>query len=272
MPISPAPTVADEPLIALDHASVMRGGAVVLDDLTLSIASGQHTAVLGPNGCGKSTFIKLITRELYPLARNGQAPVRVFGRTHWRVHELRRHLGVVTGGMDADLASMPGLTVEQAVLSGFFATPVLPPDAVVAPAMRQAAHEALARMDATALAGRLYAELSTGQARRVLIARALAPRPSALLLDEPTAGLDAVARQRLLALLEDLARQVTLVLVTHHIEEIIPAIGRVVLLRQGRVLADGETHTVLTDAHLSAAYAGEVKVRRERDRYHLIAR
>jgi iron complex transport system ATP-binding protein len=268
--LSPAvpPATFAEPLIELDRATVVRGDAAVLHALSLRIVAGQHTAILGPNGCGKSTFIKLINRELYPLAREGESPVKVMGRDRWNVNELRTHLGVVTGDLGRDLLEMPGLGVEDAVLTGFFATLMLHPDVEIAAGQRLRAREALARVGAAALASRQYAELSTGEMRRVLIARALVNRPQALLLDEPTTGLDLVAQQRFIGLLRELARQgITLVLVTHHIEEIVPEIGRVILLREGRVLAHGARADVLTSELLSQAYGGPLRVRREGDAY-----
>ena len=258
------------PLIELDRASVVRGSATVLHALSLRIEPGQHTAILGPNGCGKSSFIKLIDRELYPLAREGEAPVKLFGQSRWNVQALRNRLGVVSNDLTGDLQQMPGLGVEDAVLTGCFASLVLHPDAEISDEQRLRAAEALARVGATALASRACAELSTGEMRRVLIARALVNRPQALLLDEPTTGLDLVAQQHFLGLLRELARQgVTLVLVTHHIEEIIPEIGRVILLRAGRVLADGARAEVLTSANLSKAYGGELHVERNGDRYQV---
>lgn len=255
-------------LIELDRATVVRGDTPVLHALSLRIVAGQHTAILGPNGCGKSSFIKLINRELYPLAREGESPVKVMGRDRWNVNELRTQLGVVTGDLSRDLQDMPELGVEHAVLTGFFASFVLPPDLEVTAAMRDRAREALAQVHATALAARPVAELSTGEMRRVLIARALVHRPQALLLDEPTAGLDLVAQRDFLQLLRTLARQgITLVLVTHHLEEIIAEIDRVILLRAGSVLADGARADVLTSELLSQAYGGPLRVRREGDAY-----
>ncbi len=260
-PAQPGREPAGPPLIELDRATVVRGDTVVLRDLSLRIEPGRHTALLGPNGCGKSTFIKLINRELYPLAREGEAPVKVFGCSRWNVNELRTWLGVVTGDLTRDLLEMPGLRVEDAVVTGFFASFVIPPWREVAPEMRERAREALAQVHASALGPRLFAELSTGEARRVLIARALVHRPRALLLDEPTTGLDLVARHRFLDLLRELARGgITLVLVTHHIEEVVPEFERVLLLGDGAVLADGNREAVLTSERLSAAYGGPMRV------------
>ena len=115
---SPAATPPLAPLFELDRATVVRGATRVLHDLSLTIPLGQHTAILGPNGCGKSTFIKLINRELYPLAREGEAPVKVFGLRRWNVSQLRNRLGVVTSDLTRDLQQMPQLRVEDAVVTG----------------------------------------------------------------------------------------------------------------------------------------------------------
>lgn len=265
----PSNTPGDDqpPLIELDRASVVRGQVRVLHELSLRIDQGRHTAVLGANGSGKSTLIKLVTRELYPLAHgDGSAPVRLLGQARWQVDRLRSQLGIVTGDFGAQLAGLPELSAEDAVLGGLFASFVVPPFREIDEDMRQRAAEALERAHALPLRQRRYAELSTGEARRVLIARALVNRPQALLLDEPGTGLDPVARGRLLAMLRGLARGgVTLVLVTHHIEEIVPEIDRVVVLKEGRILADGSRTETLDAAVLSAAFGGPLRVWRQSD-------
>lgn len=259
---SPAVPASPVPLIELDRACVIRGQVRVLHDLSLRIEQGQHTALLGPNGCGKSSFIKLITRELYPLAHgDGTVAVRVLGQNRWQVDRLRSQLGIVTGDLSSNLSDMPGLTVEEAVLTGFFASFVVPAFREVSPEMRERARGTLAMTGALPLLQRGYAELSAGETRRVLIARALVNRPQALLLDEPSTGLDLIAREQLIATMRELARQgITLVLVTHHIEEIIPEIERVVMLRGGKILADGPRAELLRDAPLSQLFGGPIRV------------
>ena len=257
----------DAPVLELDHASVLRGERLILEALSLRVGAGEHTAILGANGSGKSTLVKLITRQLYPLARqDGRPSVRVFGRERWHVAELRSLLGIVSPALQLDYTTDTPLEVFDAVVSGFFAARGLGPDHRPTPAMRERAQEALAQMGIAHLRGRELATLSTGEARRVLIARALVHRPRALLLDEPSAGLDLATRRHFLESLRTLARGgTTLLLVTHHIEEIVPEIGRVLLLREGKALRHGDKADVLTDDALSEAFGMRVRVGREGD-------
>ena len=272
-PIHATPALApDAPVLELDQASVLRGERLILEALSLRVAAGEHTAILGANGSGKSTLVKLVTRQLYPLAReDGQPSVRVFGRERWHVAELRSLLGIVSPALQLGYTTDTPLEVFDVVVSGFYAARGLGPDHRPTPAMRERAHAALAQMDITRLIGRDMATLSTGEARRVLIARALVHRPRALLLDEPSAGLDLATRRHFLESLRALARGgTTLLLVTHHIEEIVPEIGRVLLLREGKALRHGDKAQVLTDAALSEAFGMRVRVGRDGDYFSAV--
>lgn len=255
------------PLLEMDGVSVVRGGRGLLNDIRLRIERGEHTVILGANGSGKSTLVRLIARQLYPTpnpeGRTGR--LRIFGQDLWDVFELRRRLGIVSPALQGDLAGEEPLEVFDAVISGFFASRGLwRREATLQ--MRREAEAALARMGADQLVGRSLATLSTGEARRVLIARALVHRPEALLLDEACGGLDPAARRDFLDDLRGLARSgVTLILVTHHVDEILPEIDRLVMLRQGRVLHDGPRADLLTNSVLTDLFGRTMTVERRGD-------
>jgi iron complex transport system ATP-binding protein len=253
-------------VLQLTDATVVRNGTTILDGISLTVRTGDHTAILGPNGAGKTTLINLLTLDLYPLARtNGDpAAVQVFGRERWNVFDLRSHLGIVTA--DLHQRFVAGNCAGQirgldAVVSGFFATQGFLRGHDVTDAIREAARRALEEVEAGHLAAKMLDEMSTGEARRVLIARSLVMRPKALVLDEPTAALDVVARRRFLDVIRRIAQQgTTIVLVTHHVEEILPEIDHVVLLKDGRVAADGRKAAVLTGERLSDVFGAPVAV------------
>jgi len=265
-----------EPILELTKATVIRGSTRVFEDLSLTIAHGEHTAILGPNGAGKSSFIRLLTLEDRPRAsENGTPALRLFGRSSWELSALRTRLGVVTGDLDAGFGigtsggRVHGLDVA---LSGLLGSHGVFSHHDVSEVMRDRARAALHRVGATHLAGRPLNEMSAGERRRVLIARALITQPEALVLDEPTAGLDPVARHRFMESVRRLAQQgTTLLLVTHHIDEIIPEVRRVVLLRAGRVAFDGPVEQGLTSERLGAVFNGRVVVERSGGYYHIRA-
>jgi len=262
------------PLLEIADASVVLGTVRVLDRLTLTIRRGEHTAILGPNGAGKSTLMKLLTLELYPLAAaNGAAAMRVFGQERWDVFALRAQLGIVSADLhDRFVQGNAGgaITGRDAVLSAFFASQGLFSHLHVTDAMRRQAADALDRVDAAHLAEATLNTMSTGEARRVLIARALVHRPKALVLDEPTRGLDLVARHHFMERVRVVAqRGTTIILVTHHVDEIIPEIDRVILLAGGRVAFDGPKSTALTPPTLSKAFGASLGVEEANGYYHV---
>jgi iron complex transport system ATP-binding protein len=255
------------PLLRIRDATVRKGSGgnrTLLAHLSLEIPQGEHAAILGPNGSGKSTLIKLITQEFRPLAHPEHEPrVEIFGRDRWNIFELRSLLGIVSSDLQHYFTDPHAMVLSSldVVVSGFFATRGVPPRQEVTEQMRDRGREALTLMEASHLEGKPISEISTGEARRVLIARALASDPPALLLDEPTAGLDIVARHRFLETVRHLAQAgKTIILVTHQLQDIIPEVERVVLLKHGRVYLDGLKHEVLTPATLSVVFGAALQV------------
>jgi iron complex transport system ATP-binding protein len=263
-------TSAPPPFLELNHVTVMRGDArqrPALDDVTLRIEAGEHVCILGPNGCGKSTLIKAISRECYPLAREG-ASISIFGRQGWNIFELRSLLGIVS----PDLLAMctTEATGRDVVLSGFFSSTRI--FSHHHPNAEQLARslEALARLGVAQLAERPVTQMSSGEAKRTLIARALVHEPRVLLFDEPSNALDIGAQQQLRDTMRELAQSgLGILLVTHHVSEILPEIERVVLLKDGRIEADGSKERVLRAENLSKLFGVPLRLGQHDGFFHL---
>ena len=253
------------PLLELANVSVLRGGRAVLSDFALTIGAHERVAIVGPNGAGKSTLLKLVTRECYPVP-SAATICRIFGHERWNVRDLRTQLGIVTNDLAAALAAHD--TVREIVLSGYFSAVSLERENEVAAEMETAAMEALERLGATHLADRTLGTLSSGEARRALIARALVHRPLALVFDEPTTSLDFVAQRDVRRAMRTLANDgVGIVLVTHDLGDIVPEIDRVVLVRHGRIVRDGRKSDVLVPAALAELFGEPVEIERREGWY-----
>lgn len=254
-----------EPFLHLSHVNVARGQDVVLRDINLSVRAGEHIAILGPNGCGKSTLIKTITCECYPLAQPNTV-VSIFGRERWDLTELKKRLGIV----GTELPGKPTLTTtgRDAVITGFFSSSTLWPNLTVTDAMRERADEVLKLIDAENLRDKPVGHMSAGQQRRIMIGRALVASSQMLLLDEPSNALDIAAQQELRHLMRRLAQQGTgILLITHHVSDIIPEIGRILMMKDGRIVADGPRAELLTEQRLSELFRTEVHLT-EKDGFH----
>jgi iron complex transport system ATP-binding protein len=266
----PDMTTQPPPLLSLEHVTVLRGTRQqrpALDDISLQIASGEHVCILGPNGCGKSTLIKTITRECYPLAREGSS-ITILGRERWNIFELRSLLGIVSPDLLASCTT--DATGRDVVLSGFFSSTRIFPHHHPDPGNLARANETLSHLGIAHLADRSVAEMSSGEAKRTLIARALVHDPQTLLFDEPSNALDIAAQLQLRSTTRELAKSgIGILLVTHHVSEIIPEMERVVLLREGRILADGPKFSVLTEDHLSNLFGVAVRLGRQDGFFHL---
>jgi iron complex transport system ATP-binding protein len=255
------------PLFDFHNLRVMRGQKIALDDFSLRIGADEHVAILGPNGCGKSTLIKTITRECYPVAR-ADSWMSILGEDSWDVFALRARLGIVSN--DLMLSVTGDASGRDVVLSGFFSSTAIWPNHAVDPEKIKLADAALAGLKISHLADRPVCEMSSGEARRVLIARALVHKPGALLFDEPCNSLDLSAQQSLRQTMRALANTGTaIILVTHELADIVPEIGRVVLMDHGRVVADGPKEEILQVERLAALFGVNVEMARRDGHYHL---
>jgi iron complex transport system ATP-binding protein len=262
----------EPPLLDLRKVCVMRGGGsrgakMALRDLSLRVDTREHIAVLGPNGCGKSTLIKTITRECYPMVREGSS-MSILGQKTWNVFELRSLLGIVSNDlMSSCTGDASGLDV---VLSGFFSSTRIFPNHSFTPQQIELAEAALAQLGVSHLSDRAVEAMSSGEAKRVLIARALVHKPRTLLFDEPCNSLDISAQHSLRETMRALARTgIGIILVTHELSDIVPEIERVVLMAEGRIVADGPKEKVLQAERLSKLFGIEVELGRRDGYYHI---
>ncbi len=263
-----------EPILELNDATVVKDDRRVLDGLTLTIREGEHTAILGPNGAGKSILVGLLTHYERALALpNGGAPVRVFGEDRWNVSELRSQLGIVSADLHQRFVSGNSegrITGDAAVLSAFLVSHGILRYGAVTAEMRVRAAAALETVGAAHLATRTLDQMSSGEARRVMLARVLVTSPRALVLDEPTTGLDLGSRHSFLERVRHIAANgTTLILITHHIEEIVPEVERVILLRAGRIVGDGLKRAMLTRERLAEVFGLPVVVEESGGYYYL---
>ena len=240
------------PVLDIQHATVYRGETCVFSDFSFALQEGEHAAIVGPNGAGKSTLLKLLAGGVHPMPLD-ETRVSLFGEEGGSVWEVRKRLGIVSHDLQRDyLICAEGLNV---VLSGFYASNDTYEYQEFSEAQVARAREVMRELGIESLAGRRFGHLSTGEQRRFLLGRALVHDPPMLVLDEPTSGLDLTACFQYLDLLRAQIRKgKTVLLVTHHLHEIPPEIERVVLLKEGKIVADGLKANMLTDVHLSRLF------------------
>ena len=259
------------PLIRLRDAAVRRSGRIIFSVDDLSIQHGESIALLGPNGAGKTTFLKLITREIHPLHRD-IPPVEFCGAERPLLSEVRARLGIVSGSMQDEIAvHLPALEI---VVGGLFGTLGLPEfmNLQVSDDAWEAGRRAMDMLGIADLADRDVLTLSSGQARRLLIARAIVHDPETLVFDEPCTGLDPQGMYYVRHSLRELARAgKSLLLVTHYPEDIVPEISRLVMIKDGVVFADGPKEELMTSEQMSALFDVPMKVREEHGYYQLVA-
>jgi iron complex transport system ATP-binding protein len=256
------------PALSLHGVGVLRDGRWILRDITWTVPAGACAAILGPNGSGKTTLTRVIAGHLWPT----RGDVRVLGQHFGEVdlHALRRQIRLVQPNsaieMDGDL------TAFDIVLTGYFGTLGLYDPTT--PEMRGEAERLLELVGLRAVGHHRHNTLSSGERMRCLIARALVVRPSLLMLDEPTNGLDLLAREQVLAAVEAMASRgpdrPTIVMITHHLEELPPATSTVLLLSDGTAAAQGTLPQVLQPEVLSPVYGCPMKITCADGRYYAI--
>lgn len=247
------------PLLEINNAIIWRGATRVFESLSLDIPRHQSIAIIGPNGSGKTTLAKVLSREIYPVLRPGSY-VRLLGKSRFSVWDYRRTVGVIAE--DAFRLLPPSTTVRATVLSAFSQTAGLRGiERRFSDERRELTEQILQKFALGDLTDRAISTLSTGQIRRTMVCRALVHRPQLVILDEPTAGLDLASAFEHLQIVRQLIRAgVSVVQISHHINEIVPEVERVIALKNGSIAHDGDKRSIFTSACLSELYATAIRV------------
>jgi iron complex transport system ATP-binding protein len=254
------------PILSVSHLTVQRGETRILDGLSWAVQRGEHWVILGANGSGKTSLLSALTGYLSPTSGSISVLGQTFGESDWR--DLRTHVGLVSSSVRQMLPDHERALLT--VISGKYA--MIDYWGRIKSADRLAAQRILRQVELAHLAERRWEVLSQGERQRVLIGRALMARPRLLILDEPCAGLDPVAREQFLAFIQRLGSRrgaPALIFVTHHVEEIVPVFTHALLLREGRVLASGKKHAVMNSRNLSKTFDAPLRLIQREGRYSL---
>lgn len=253
-------------ILSVSSLSIIRDGTRILDGISWSVGKGEHWVILGANGSGKTSLLSALTGYLTPTSGEVEVLGQRYGSSDWR--ELRRAIGIVSSSVRQMMHDdEPAI---ESVISGKFA--MIDFRGKSTRADRAAATRILRQVECGHLAARPWRVLSQGERQRILIGRALMARPRLLILDEPCAGLDPVSREHFLQFIQRLGgrrNSPALILVTHHVGEIVPAFSHVLLLKGGRVLAAGARDGILASGPLGEAFGAKATLRRRAGRYQL---
>jgi len=255
-------------IIDFQNITVFQGRNKVLEDFSLTIDESESTVILGPNGSGKTTLLKLLNRELY-IVEDKASSLKIFEKDRWNVDELRSNLGVVSQHLQYGYSnSAIGLYV---VLSGFYSSDGIWQHQEFDDSRLDRAKEVMDLLAISNLKDREFSTMSTGEQRKFLLARSLVNDPAVLVFDEPTSGLDMSTCFQYLEIIRELISMgKKVILVTHHIHEIPPEVTRVILLKEGRVIEDGDKDQILTNTNLTNLFDWPIKVIKENGYYQAI--
>ena len=261
----------EEKLYVIDFENIYAGYDVspVLENINLQITHIQHWAILGANGSGKSTLIKLISNDLYPNARY-KYKKEIFGKARWSIFDLKKNLGIITNNLHNHFETQGHyLSAKEVVLSGYYSSIGIFKHQDFTEEQHQKALEILEFLEISDIKDKQVSQMSTGQLRRCIIGRALVHDPKAFILDEPTVGLDIKAQHSFIKIIQKLSKKASIILVTHHIEEIFPEISHVALVHNKSIYKKGKKEEVLTSSNLSKIFDINIKLEEENHRYYI---
>ena len=250
--------------IEFKKVSVIRGARKILDDINLEINSDENVVIIGPNGSGKSVFVKLLTGKFYPSYTGDNTVCKLFGFERWNIHDLGGMLGILTNELQYDFYNR--ITGFEAVLSGFFSSIGIFNNHVVTEEMTKKATDIIEFLEVSSLKDKKLETISSGEARRFLIARALVNNPKVLILDEPSNSLDIASSVKLYNIMRKISSYGTkIILVTHLVSDIIPEMNRFIFFKDGKVFADGKRAEIFNSDKLSSLFELKVKLHESND-------
>lgn len=241
----------------------------VLEAVNLIIEANEHWVILGANGSGKSTLIKLLSNDLYPNPKYSFTK-KIFGEEKWSIFELKKNLGIITNDLHTYFEVHGSfLTAYEVVLSGHYGSIGVFTHQDFNAQQHQKALEVLEFLEILDIKDKKVHQMSTGQLRRCIIGRALIHNPKAFILDEPTVGLDIKAQNSFIKLIQKLSKKASIILVTHHIEEIFQEITHVALMYKNTIYKQGEKENILTSKNLSEIFEIEIDLQKENNHYYI---
>ena len=256
-------------IIEFENIDVGYDEKVVLKDINLKIKSGEHFAILGANGSGKSTLMKLIQSQIHPR-HTKKFKKEIFGKSIYSIFDLKKELGVITNDLHNYFEKEAGyLTGFEVVLSGFYSSIGVFTHQDFTKKQIQKAIEVMNFLEIIDLKNKKVSSMSTGQLRKCIVARALIHDPKAFVLDEPTVGLDIKAQINFIKLLQKISLKSTIILVTHHLEEIFPEIKNVALIYNNTIFKIGKKEDILNSENLSTIFDIKIEVKQKNKRYYI---
>ena len=260
---------SNQTIIDFENVYVNYGMTTVLENINLKINKGENWVILGPNGSGKSTLMKLFSHDLYPNTQY-RFKKEIFGKDRWDIFELKKHLGIISNGLQSRFSGFsPAQSAYDIVLSGYYSSLGVYRHHSFSDEQQQKVKEVMEFLEISKLKDKQFAQMSSGEQRRCLIARSLIHNPEAFILDEPTTGLDIKSQHSFINMLQKLSQNACIILVTHDVTEIFPQITHAALIYNRTIYKQGKKEDILNSANLSEIFEADIDLEHENGRYYI---
>ena len=247
------------PIVEIFNSTVIKNNFTLLDSISLKISNGEHAAVIGPNGSGKTSLLKLITKDYYPVYAVNKSFVKIFDNPNMPIFELRSRIGILSDNLQNTYNRR--CVGRNVILSGFFGSIGIYEYQEITEKMQQKVDEILDFLEIKNLSHKKLDEMSSGEVNRFLVGRALVNEPDVLILDEPTSSLDLKSASIFLTYIQKIAKKgKTIIMVTHNLHDIIPEIDRIIMMKNGKIFKDGQKEMLLTSDNMSGLFDSKIKV------------